>query len=84
MLMFGTAVNRLMHNIEDTAILIPFDAIYHEKKRRHIGAYIRFFHSKKRKNVVLDAPEIENQMIEHWLNLRSRKVKRLLKKAGRK
>ncbi len=84
MMMFGTAVNRLMHNIEDTAILIPFDAIYHDKKRRHIGAYLRFFHSRKRKNVVLDAPEIENQMVERWLSLRSRKVKRLLRKAGRK
>ena len=82
--MFGTAVNRLMHNIEDTAVLIPFDAIYNEKKRRHIGAYIRFFHSKKRKNVVLDSPEMEDQMIDDWLNMRTRKVKRLLKKAGRK
>lgn len=83
MMMFGTAVNRLMHNIEDTGILIPFDAIYHEKKRRHIGAYLRFFQSKRRKNVVLDAPEIENQMIDHWLSMRNRKVKRMLKKAGR-
>ena len=83
MMMFGTAVNRLMHNIEDTGILIPFDAIYHEKKRRHIGAYLRFFQSKRRKNAVLDAPEIENQMIDHWLGMRNRKVKRMLKKAGR-
>ena len=83
MMMFGTAVNRLMHNIEDTGILIPFEAIYHEKKRRHIGAYLRFFQSKRRKNAVLDAPEIENQMIDHWLSMRNRKVKRMLKKAGR-
>ena len=83
MMMFGTAVNRLMHNIEDTGILIPFDAIYHEKKRRHIGAYLRFGHGKRRKNAVLDSPEIENEMIDHWLSLRSRKVKRLLKKSGR-
>lgn len=83
MMMFGTAVNRLMHNIEDTGILIPFDAIYHEKKRRHIGAYLRFFQSKRRKNAVLDATEIENQMIDHWLSMRNRKVKRMLKKAGR-
>jgi hypothetical protein len=44
----------------------------------------RFFHSKKRKNVVLDSPEMEDQMIDDWLNMRTRKVKRLLKKAGRK
>lgn len=84
MMMFGTAVNRLMHNIEDTGILIPFDAIYHEKKRRHIGAYLRSFQSKRRKKMVLDTPEIENQMIDRWLSMRNRKVKRMLKKAGRK
>ena len=83
MMMFGTAVNRLMHNIEDTALLLPFDALYHDKKKRHIGAYLRFFNSGKRKKkeeVVLDESEIENQMVEHWLKMRSRKVKRLLKK----
>lgn len=84
MLMFGTAVNRLMHNIEDTCVLIPFDAIYHEKKSRHIGAYLRFFLSKKRKQEVSETPEIEIQLIENWLNKRNRKVKRLLKKIGRK
>ena len=81
MLMFGTAVNHLMHDIEDTAILIPFDAIYQEKKSRHIGAYIRFFHSRKtRKEARKTTSEMEDQLIEHWLQLRSRKVKRLLKK----
>ncbi|MBO6068026.1 MAG: GNAT family N-acetyltransferase [Bacteroidales bacterium] len=86
MMMFGTAVNRLMHNIEDTGILIPFDGIYHEKRRRHIGAYLRWRRSKrhKDKDLVLDEPEIENQMVEHWLTMRNRKVKRLLKNAGRK
>ena len=84
MLMFGTAVNRLMHNIEDSCVLIPFDAIYHEKKRRHIGAYIRFLNARRRKNAGSDAPEIEEQMVEDWLEKRYRKVKRLLKKAGRK
>lgn len=84
MLMFGTAVNRLMHNIEDSCVLIPFDSIYHEKKSRHIGAYIRFLNARKRKNEGMDAPEIETQMIEDWLEKRYRKVKRLLKKAGRK
>jgi len=84
MLMFGTAVNRLMHNIEDSCVLIPFDAIYHEKKRRHIGAFLRFSLPKKQKNTVLASPETEDQMIEKWLDMRNRKVKRLLKKAGRK
>ena len=84
MLMFGTAVNRLMHNIEDTAVLIPFDTIYHEKKMRHIGAYRRFVNARKRKKENLDVPETENEKIEDWMIKRHRKVKRLLKKAGRK
>ena len=87
MLMFGTAVNRLMHNIEDTGILIPFDDIHHEKKRRHIGAYLRFFRSKRRTKLdvdIPDTPEKENQMIDRWLTLRSRKINRLLKKYSRK
>lgn len=83
MLMFGTAVNRLMHNIEDTGVLIPFDAIYHEKKRHHIGAYIRFSSARRSKKDVPDIAEIEDEMIENWLSRRFRKVNRLLKKAGR-
>ena len=84
MFMFGTAVNRLMHNIEDTCVLIPFDSIYHEKKRRHIGAFIRFSNTRKHKNEAIENLEVENQMIENWLIKRARKVKRILKKLGRK
>ena len=83
MLMFGTAVNHLMHNIEDTSVLIPFDAIYHDKKTRHIGAYLRFLNSRRRQNEVPNFMDIEEEMIENWLITRNRKVKRMLKKAGR-
>lgn len=83
MLMFGTAVNKPMNNIEDTAMLIPFDEIHHEKKNRHIGAYLRFLHSTKIKEEIQENPDTENQMIENWLTKRHRKVKRMLKKAGR-
>lgn len=82
MLMFGTATNRLMHNIEDTAILVPFDDIYHEKKSRHIGTYIRFFHSKRLNDGSVDSPENEKKMVDHWLNMRARKVRRLMKKSA--
>ncbi len=84
MLMFGTAVNRLMHNIEDTSVLIPFDTIYSEKKRRHIGAYLRFSRLQRRLTGEPDEPEIEDQMIEDWLIKRNRKVNRLLMKISRK
>ncbi len=83
MLMFGTAVNKLMHNIEDTAVLIPFDEIYHDKKSRHIGAYLRFLRTEMRKDETLDTPDYENQLIENWLNKRYRRVRRMLNKAGR-
>lgn len=84
MLMFGTAVNRLMQDIEDTCVLIPFDAIYNEKKNRHIGAYLRFSNEKKQDNENLNDPEIEGIMIERWLKRRYRRVRRMLKKTGRK
>lgn len=83
MLMLGTAVNRLMHNIEDTAVLIPFDAIYNEKKRRHIGAYLRFSDQRIGNSEGFEDPDIEDQLIEDWLNKRFRKVKKLLRKSGR-
>ena len=83
MLMFGTAVNRLMHNIEDTAVLIPFDEIYHDKKSRHIGAYLRFSLARKRSKEAPDTPKTENELIEEWLIKRNRKVRRILKKVGR-
>ena len=83
MSMFGTAVNHLMHNIEDSCVLIPFDSIYLDKKSRHIGAYLRFTNARKRKKEVFDAPDAENQKIEEWLIRRHRKVKRLLKKISR-
>lgn len=83
MLMFGTAVNHLMHNIEDSCVLIPFDSIYHEKKSRHIGAYIRFTNNRRRKKEALDVPETEDQLIEDWLIKRHRKVRRMLKRVGR-
>lgn len=83
MLMFGTAVNHLMHNIEDTAVLIPFDEIYHDKKSRHIGAYLRFSDSKRRRKEGSVTPKTENEMIEEWLIKRNRKVRRILKKIGK-
>jgi len=78
LLMLGTAVNRLMNNIEDTAILIPFDEIYDDKKHRHIGAFLRYRKSKKRFPLI--DPQMENQMVLKWLESRGKFVKRLLKK----
>ncbi len=83
MSMFGTAVNRLMHNIEDSAVLIPFDEIYHDKKSRHIGAYIRFSNARRRRKVDAEVPKTEAELIEEWLVKRSRKVRRMLKRLGR-
>ena len=84
MKMFGTAVNRLMHNIEDTSVLIPFDSIYKEKKWRHIGAYLRFSRPKRNDEMEADLPDVEDQLIESWLEVRKRSVRRLLRKISRK
>lgn len=81
MLMFGTAVNRLMHNIEDSALLLPFDSIYNEKKHRHVGAYFRLLNARRK---IAINTETENEKVEAWLLARERKVKRFLRKFGRK
>lgn len=74
---FGTAINRLMHNIEDSAILIPVDDIYQEKLKRHIAAFLRF----TVKGMKLDAnSEIETQMVQKWMLQRKSYVRRLHRK----
>ena len=83
MSMFGTAVNRLMHNIEDSAVLSPFDEIYHDKKSHHIGAYLRCSNARRRRKVDEEVPKTEAELIEEWLVKRSRKVRRMLKRLGR-
>jgi len=66
MLMFGTAGNELMNNIEDTAILIGFDDIYEEKKARHIEAFHRFKLGRIRARFPLLDPEMESRMVDKW------------------
>ncbi len=41
MKMLGTAVNHEFGEVEETAILITFDELYHEKKTRHVESYMR-------------------------------------------
>lgn len=74
LLMCGTAVNRLMHNIEDTAILIPFDDIYYDKKARHVGTFL-----KSNRRLFVSAEE-ENKVIDEWLNERETLVRKILRR----
>ena len=41
MKMLGTAVNHEFGEVEETAILVTFDEMYHEKKLRHVESYMR-------------------------------------------
>ncbi len=41
MKMLGTAVNHEFGEVEETAILITFDDLYHEKKTRHVESYMK-------------------------------------------
>ena len=41
MKMLGTAVNHEFSEVEETAILIEFDTMYHEKKIRHVESYMK-------------------------------------------
>lgn len=71
LIMCGTAINRPMHNIEDTAMLIPFDSIYLEKKARHVGAYLRYLKTVRR--AIINQAE-EQLLVERWFKKRLRDV----------
>jgi hypothetical protein len=47
MKVFGTAVNDMFGNVEETGILIDKDEILEEKKKRHIESYLRDKPSKR-------------------------------------
>lgn len=82
LVMCGTSVNRLMHNIEDTAILIPFDEIYYDKKARHVGTVLKHIRSR-RHALQIDAEE-ESKMVDAWMNERETLVRRLLRRLREK
>lgn len=74
LLMCGTALNKPMHDIEDTALLIPFDKIYNDKKARHVGAYLRYRRMFRRAFVnQVD----ENRLIDRWLKRRFASIRKL-------
>lgn len=75
LLMCGTAINRPMHNIEDTALLIPFDEICFDKKERHVGNYMR--HRPDVYGEIADT-ETEIRLVREWLADRERYVSDLL------
>lgn len=78
LLMCGTSINRPMHNIEDTALLIPFDDICYDKKERHVINYMR---NHPDKYGLSADPEIERQLVQQWLAEREQFVTELLRKS---
>lgn len=82
--MFGTAVNTLMNNIEDTAIMIPFDEIYEEKKRRHVGAFLRYTMRTLSERFPNLGEEMEPKLFERWINRRQRVLNRHKRKLNRR
>jgi hypothetical protein len=47
MRVFGTAINEEFGNVEETGILIDFDEVFEEKKKRHIESFLREKPTKK-------------------------------------
>ena len=72
MLVCGTALNELMDNIEDTAILICFEEMFDEKKRRHIDSFRRYRLRRIRERFPLLDPEMESRLVEKWEKRRSK------------
>lgn len=80
MVVFGTSVNVLMDNLEDTAILIAFDEIYDDKKHRHVGAFLRYNFRKRPRMFPLFDPQMESVLVEKWMAKRGRFLNRMLSK----
>lgn len=78
--MCGTSLNKPMHNIEDTALLIPFDQIYNDKKVRHVGAYLRYRRAVRRALINRDE---EDKLVKLWLQKRVQSVRDLLSRLDR-
>lgn len=79
MLMFGTALNEGMSDIEDTAILICFDEMYADKKDRHIETFRRYKFERIRARFPLLDPEMEARIADKWETRRSILRDRFLK-----
>lgn len=75
LLMCGTSINRPMHNIEDTALLIPFDDICYDKKERHVINYMR---NHPEVYGTFENTEEEQQKVLLWLAQRKSYVDNLL------
>ena len=67
-----------MHDIEDTALLIPFDSIYYDKKARHVGAYLRYRRAVRCTRLALVNKDEENRLVNKWLKKRIQSVRELI------
>lgn len=76
--MCGTSLNKPMHDIEDTALLIPFDSIYYDKKARHVGAYLRYRRAVRCTRLALVNKDEENRLVNKWLKKRIQSVRELI------
>ncbi|MDR0427858.1 MAG: hemolysin, partial [Dysgonamonadaceae bacterium] len=50
---FGTAINKEFGEVEETGILIDFEEVFEEKKKRHIESFLKENPTQKLKNHIL-------------------------------
>lgn len=84
MMMFGTALNDGMANIEDTAILICFDEMYEDKKARHVDSFRKYRLARIRARFPLMDPEMESKMVNKWDSRRKSFFERIQKLRAKK
>jgi hypothetical protein len=53
MRVFGTAINKEFGEVEETGILIDFEEVFEEKKKRHIESFLKENPTQKLKNHIL-------------------------------
>lgn len=85
MVMFATAKNDLMGNVDEIAILIPFDEIYAERKDRHVGTFFNYYFQRIiRKRFPLIDPSMEQALLDRMMERRGRRWSRFRQRRNQK
>ena len=83
MKMLGTAVNHEFGEVEETAILINFDELYHEKKSRHVESYMKELLIKLKNRFPNLSSNFKDVLISKMNKRRSSSLSRWHRKKGK-
>ena len=83
MMCFGTSVNDELENTYETGILVCFNDMYEDKRRRHVDSFLKYRCDKARKRFPDLLPDFEEKLKARWETRRLRPWKKFLTKIGK-